>query len=490
MISELWFQPPLAFARFGNPNDPLEAFHWGPNDELPSGTGKTTILPAKTFIHQNDGSVLSKIPDRIVFASDVGVKAVCPFFELHGAWQDEAGNKRTGRIDKKVLTDSKLSTKDLVWNIKVANLKPFFMTQDPTTRIEAELEIQGDDFVPKQLQGRSPQGMQNVLVPEGKFIPLGTVLVINPSDEEPACRLRFFPPAGEIYGPTNFRSRVDNTFQLPENVLFLNQNSSWCRFKPGDVDTRGFPGSQYAQDANSVSLGLVDDASDGIISCRVRGTDLVASARIVVAPPHLAPDRRHFVSIADGLKDRMNRAEVYDPSYFSKEKFTHRLTVTNQDEFGKEQLSNLEMAQVELHDLLERVLETMWLSNLDAYNHRIEILDNPLNAIFSRQPYSADQHKVFDVTPTPADPLPLVDNARRRHRRLSAFQILQTYLRQRPGDLGTLVRTPLDPSLLFDKRMPALMHGSYGEPLYLTRRQFELVAALVAMLRANIEEES
>jgi hypothetical protein len=372
----------------------------------------------------------------------------------------------------------------------MANLKPFFMTQDPTTRIEAELEIQGDDFGPKELQGRSPRGMQNLLVPEGKFIPLGTVCVINPSDEEPACRLRFFPPPGEIYGPTNFRSRVDNTFQLSDDVLILNQHSSWCRFKVGDVDPRGFPGSQYAQDANNVSLGLVDDASDGIISCRLRGTELVASARIVVAPPHLAPDRRHFVSIADGLKDRMDRAEVYDPSYFSEKETTHRLSVSKKDEFEKEQLSRREMAQLELHDLLERVLETMWLSNLDAYNHRIEILDNPLNAIFSRQPYSADQHKVFDVKATPEDPLPLVDNARRRHRRLSAFKILQTNLRQRPGELETLVRTPLDPSLLFDKRMPALMHGSYGEPLYLTRRQFELVAALVAMLRANTEENS
>jgi hypothetical protein len=108
MISELWFQPPLAFARFGNPDDPLEAFHWGPNDELPSGTGKTTILPARTFIHQNDGSVHSILPDRIAFASDVGVKAVCPFFELHGAWQEKTGEKKTGLIDK----GSRLANKD------------------------------------------------------------------------------------------------------------------------------------------------------------------------------------------------------------------------------------------------------------------------------------------------------------------------------------------------------------------------------------------
>jgi hypothetical protein len=489
MITELWLQPPLAFARLGNPKEPLDSFHWGPNDELPTGTGKTTILPAKTFIHEADGSLSSIVPNQIIFASEDGVKAVCPFFELHGRWTKD-GKEFQGPIKKDILEDFEFSTKDLVWQVRVANLKPFFMTQDPATRIEAELKIDGDDFDSKNLEGISPEGLQNVLVPVGQHILLGKVRVIRPSGEETKYRLRFFPPPGEIYGPTDFPSRVDNTFSLPLTSLILNRHSSWCHFKPGSADPRGIPGGQYAQNENGLSLGLVDDTSDGIISCSITGTDLVAKARIVVAPPHLAPDRRHFVSIADGLKDRMERAQVHDKSYFSEKDFTPRLSVDSGGKIRHENISNLEMARLELRDLLERVLETMWLSNLDAYNNRIRILDNPMNAIFSRQPYPAGLVEIFDMKPTAADPLPLVGNARKRHRRLSAFQLLETHLRQRPDELEKLVRLPLDPSFLYDKRMPALMHGSYGEPLSLTRRQFDLLAFLVAMLRAQTEEDS
>lgn len=489
-IKALWFQPPLAFARLGNPDKPLEAFHWGPNDETPAGTGKTTILASKTLIHQDDDTVRSMVPRKIIFGTEDGMKAVCPFFELHGSWRDGAGEKHEGPLTKDVLTAAGWNIQDLVWDVKVANLKPFFMCQDPTTRIDAQITINGDDFQTKELRGISPPGLPNLLVPEGKHILLGTVRLIRPSAEEPELRLRFFPPRGKIYGPTNLRSRVGKTFTFDDEVLILNKHSIWCRFKPSTVDLRGLPGNQYAQDANGQSLGMVDDTSDGIITCRIRETQLSAAARIVVAPPHLAPDRRHFVSIADGLKDRTERHDVHSKSYFSKDEYTKQF---HQDSDGKiwiKRVSNHDMAQIELHDLMERVLETMWLINLDAYNHRVALIDNPLNAILGRQPYTPRPFGVFDTTPTEGDPLPLVDNARKKHRRLSAFQILETHLRQRPGDLDQLVRLPLDPNLLYDKRMPALMHGSYAEPLYLTRRQFDLLAALVAELRANTEEDS
>ena len=489
-IGALWLQPPLAFARLGNPDKPLEAFHWGPNDEIPDGTGKTTILASRTLILQDDDTVRSEVPKKIVFGTEDGMKAVCPFFELHGCWRDAAGERHEGPITKDVLNAAGWDTQDLVWDVKVANLKPFSMCQDPTTRIDAQLEIRGDDFQPKELRGISPAGLPNVLVPEGKHIPLGKARLIKPSDQEPELRLRFYPPRGEIYGPTNLRSRVGKTFTFDDEVLLLNKHSIWCRFKPSPVDLRGLPGNQYAQDVNGLSLGMVDDTSDGIITCRIRGTQLSAAARIVVAPPHLAPDRRHFVSIADGLKDRTERQDVYSESYYSKEQFTKRFHQSSDGKIWIEQVSNHEMAQVELHDLMERVLETMWLINLDAYNHRVALIDNPLNAILGRQAYNPKPFGVFETTPTDADPLPLVDNARKKHRRLSAFQILETHLRQRPGDLDQLVRLPLDPNLLYDKRMPALMHGSYAEPLSLTRRQFDLLAALVARLRAKTEEDS
>lgn len=492
MICDLWLEPPLAFARLGNANEPLESFFWGPNDEKPSGTSKTTILPAKTFLITEDGSSKPDLPKHITFSSENGIKAVCPFFELHGRWRTADGKCLEGPITEELLVSLDHSTKELTWQIKVANLKPYFMTKSPDTRIEAEVDIQGNDFNVHKLEGRSPAKAAQPLVPVGQSIALGSVRVIKPNAEAPVCRLRFFPPTGEIYGPTNFKTRDfgNDKYELPDSVLILNENSIWCRFKPAPEDRRGLPGDQFAHDRNGVSLGLVDDISDGIISCRLIGTELVASARVVVTPPHFAPDRRHFISIADGLKDRMDRAEVHSSSYISNKEQTYRLAVDEAGNVIEVKVSNHDMAKLEIRDLMERVLETMGLSNLDAYNNRIEVLDNPLIAITSGQPYPAEKHKVFNVEPTLEEPLPLVALGRNEHRRLSALQILETNLQQRLAPLEELVRPPLDPNPFYDRRMPTLMHGSIGEPLHLTRRQYDLLAAWVALLRADIEEDS
>src|SRR5262245_20747279 len=86
MLRKLLIYPPLAFARLGNCRTPLEAFSWGPNDNTPRGTGKTTILPASTMALADDGTLSPKTPVRVRFKDNVGLRPVCPFFELYGEW--------------------------------------------------------------------------------------------------------------------------------------------------------------------------------------------------------------------------------------------------------------------------------------------------------------------------------------------------------------------------------------------------------------------
>lgn len=492
MIERLWLYPPLAFARLGPSKQPLESFHWGPNDLRPEGTGKTTIISATTLVVDEESGHVSSVPTgRPRFRDAEGLRPVCPFFELHGEWTVD-GKLHTGPITPELLSSFKQTLSRLSWKVEVANLKPFFMTQDADTRIHAEVSARGDDFLVKELRGRSPVGAAQPLVPEGKYLDLGTIRLVNPSIAE-VIRLRFHPPQGNIYGPTNFKQRevAPEPYVLADEFLILNPGSVWSRWTPPPGDRRGLPGGQFAQDRHSVSLGLVDDTSDGIISCRLEGTNLVAHARIVVAPPHFAPDRRHVVSIADGLKDRVGRDEVHQDSYFSEEEEADQFRVTVEGKVVRQTSTARRVTALEVNDLMERAFETLDLTNIDALNNRVNLRENPSIAIRSGRPYKKDEQKALAARRiTGQHPLPITEEGRQHHRRFSASEIFESMLRQRPTFIRDLVRPPVGDDPFFDFKMPMLMRGSSGEPLHLTRRQYDLLVRWAAELRESIKEGS
>src|SRR5919202_244014 len=92
-IHRIWFYPPLAFARVGSAEQPLDNFLWGPNDNAPRGTGKTTIIPAETLRIDSTGMITSYMPEDIAFKEVVDgreiFRPVCPWFEVHGRWTIE-----------------------------------------------------------------------------------------------------------------------------------------------------------------------------------------------------------------------------------------------------------------------------------------------------------------------------------------------------------------------------------------------------------------
>ena len=363
-IEHLWFYPPLAFARLGGSDIPLECFYWGVDDNLPHGTGKTTILPGLTLLVGDDGELSSYVPTEITFKDHDLFRPVCPFFELHARWTNDQGTLEEGPVTEQLLEGAKLKLSDLSWEISVANLKPFNMTQKYETRIECSVTFRGDDVLAKPLLGKAPDDATNPLVPKDRSIPLGSVRLTKPNTGFPGVRLRFTPGKGFFYGPTNLKDRWQ-TIDLDDKFLYLNKDSAWCSWRPAADDSRGTPGGQYAQDANGVSYGMVDDVCDGIITCRLNthatgeAAVLVSHARISVAPPDYAPDRRHLVSLADGLKDRVDRQDVFADDY----------------------LSDIDLCDAEIRELLQRIYETASLNNVDVFNQRVNIQENPATAI-------------------------------------------------------------------------------------------------------------
>jgi hypothetical protein len=477
MIQKLWLYPPMAIARLGASDTPCDNFHWGANDMRPRGTGQTTIQPAETLHVAADGAVTSSIPSEITFKDAQGFKPVCPFFELHGEWSTETGVE-TGPITPQVLAKFGLTIKDLQWKVEVANLKPHHYTLSKGDRIVATVELTGDVTERHLLLGISPQDAQQPLASLDKPLPLGSIQLTCPTDEFPEIRLRFTPGKGAVYGPTNLKERLENlnqrvgnnstwkNFELPPEHLILNPEATWCKFVATNEDSRTNPGGLYAaEDDTAISLGLVDDVGDGVISCSLAGV-AQAKARIVVGPPDYAPDRRPVTSLADGLSDRVERDEVLDPAY----------------------VDDLNLTAAEVRDLLERVLETMEAMNLDFQNNRARGENSNIAVFDESQPPEAAADKAFpEMEPVLGRPLPLTEFGRQRHRRFISLEVFEDMLRERPELIDKWIREPMTDERYYDRKMPALMRGSDRYPMHITRRQYQLLLAWANRLRRDAE---
>ena len=474
MLKRLLISPPLAIARLGSSDTPLECFHWGPNDDRPRGTGKTTIKPGETLVIAADGTVTSNTPMVIQF-KDVDpadgterFRPVCPFFELHGVWESN-GETVEGPLTPAILHKLGLDPSQLRWTVHAGNLKPFHMTGDSDCRIEARVELQGDDVNPVELRGVSPKGSLNPLVKDGTHIPLGTVRLTKPTDDLPEFRLRFIPAKGRFYGPPELKSiwNVD----IPKEQLFLNRHSTWVGFLPSSDDPRTNPGGLYAGEGidPGASLGMVDDVCDAIISCSIPGSDIAAGfARVTVSPPDYAPDRRHLITIADALKDHTDRADVSEAGYVA-----------------------AESTEVEIQDLFERILETMGLMNVDVFNNRVDVQENPATAFARGIPYKPTDHYAFPPEPSlTGESFPLTQRGRQAHRRMLSIEIIQDLIREKPGLIEQWIRPPGGNDGFFTKQMPPVMRDSSGGPLHLTRRQYELLRNWANEIRKGVEANS
>lgn len=461
MIEQLWLHPPLAFARLGPSETPCDNYRWGPNDLTPRGTGKTTVVPDVTLDVAADGTVTQRTPNEIIFKDSDGFRPVCPFFEPHGSWTSD-GRRHSGPITPAVLAEHGLTTSDTRWRVEVANIKPFHYTLNPDDQVRAVVDIAGDDHTRHPLAGRSPADADRPLVPPGAEVPLGSVRLCVPNEELPELRLRFTPAAGHVYGPTDLAERTSD-YELPADRLILNPAASWCGFSLDSDDPRTNPGGLFAGAENNEGVGLVDDVCDGTVTVTLGG--LSATARIVVGPPDFAPDRRPFVSIADGLTDRDRRGEVREPEY----------------------LADIAQTTLEIRDLFERTLETMDAVNVDVQNERAGFENAAIARAAGLSPENAREQAFRPPEPLLGVLLGLTERGRRRHRRFVALEALEDLIREHPELLRRILREPVTDDRYYDRRMPVAMRGSDRYPLHLTRRQYDLIAGWARSLRADIE---
>src|SRR5215510_7187494 len=119
-IESLLIYPPLAIARLGSSETPLDSFRWGEDQTTAHGTGKTTISPALTFRVADDGRVTSYLPDKIQFKDSQGFRPVCPFFELHSRYSDSSGRVAEAPVTPALLKDHGLRLSQLTWLLHVA----------------------------------------------------------------------------------------------------------------------------------------------------------------------------------------------------------------------------------------------------------------------------------------------------------------------------------------------------------------------------------
>jgi hypothetical protein len=539
--------PDIAIARVGGATEPMACYDWSEEpDNSPGGSGKTTIESRPSLCISKDGQIqcqqpaaippIQLVPGRLIalrepkrsqveFTQPVEngrsqlFRPVCPWFVLFA-------RRRGG--DWKMLLPQDLegigvAKTGISWHVLVANRKAYNMTLALEDIVYSEAKVGGDQkdgygesetgLIEQPLVGRSDADYwinrsgfpykavefddSKRLIPKNeRRFDLGCIKAPLFSDVH-GIRLRFQPPKGAVYGPTNLQQHIKDLLdkltpkqradlfenwddwrkleiqlipELRRRYCILNPKSAWVhKVVQPKQEIRTLPGPQFAHvqvpmtadDLTYYSLGLIDDFSDGIVTVNVatkNGEIHAAQARIVVGPPDLAPDRRHPVRLYEAFVDRvyLGGGESGDQP---------------PEELSEEGLSK------EVLDLFRRAYETVGLTNVDAMNHR---LGNPFSG---------------EMKNTAPGNLPLTQLGRDKHRRLASQEALEDNLRERPkrkdmrqiytepgpeNDRHGLINLPPGDSGEVPKanafnRMPALLRGPQFDPLHLTKRQITVL---------------
>ncbi len=530
-IREMFFLPPLAIARLGGSDTPLDCFHWAADPGIHAG-GRTVIVPAPSFGVQADGSLCLYEPKTIVFSDDGKLRPVAPFFEL---WvRNFQGDEEPLTLE--VLEKLDVGLGDLRFTITVANRKAARRVQHASCEFVARADVLGDDHARRRLDAYSPSDPDHPpLVRQDHPIPLGHFQVIRPAaspDGMSLVRVRFTPGKGEVYGPPDAIASIASPLPEGEDLAWkhdmrgrmhdivppqnriLNPDALWTSYIAGQpAQTDPEPADSYdgAKLGCEKSWSVVDDSCDGVLEAHlvVRGRRFSATARVTASPPDYAPDRRHFLSAADDLADR------------DKPK-TPVLSDT------------MSLTEQEVADLLVRVFETASQINLDAERFKFIALQDdgygPADA--SDPPHTDFRSMTADDAPyadlateligtnaarrgrfpssaareaMPSALLAFTDMARSAHAKLAEPHHLIEFLRTRAAHVKSLVRKPyghfpdydkagnydndkdfrdprVDRDTQYDMRMPPYMRDSDDTPLSLTWRQYHALMDFIDAL--------
>ena len=455
-ILELRILPPLAVARLGASETPLECYSLEPDESDPLGFRR--IVPEETLELDPEGMeiVRAYVPDEIRFRDGDRIRPVAPFLELWARTADDVLEPVTAGM----LEALGLAPADVEWTVSLANVKATRRTGDPDDRITAELPL--SDHRRRPVLGRCPNFLPD------KVLPLGHVQYVKPNAAFPEIRLRYTPAAGRVYGPPGDRQTGPKSFEpdpilVSEEQIVYDRSKDWVGFTDGtqSLPLQTNPGAIYAgwadSDGNQISWGYLDDECDGIVtaSLRVEGQTLSAFARLGAGPPTFAPDSIPIRTVHDDLDQWMFGPELDRPA-----------------------------TDEEAEEILRRAVETVRLLNTAAMNgNSVEGRFNAASTMVRQD--TGDFGRSYEPIMAPK----IVDN----HAVIALHQNILAALRSGTGSwFADTLRKPEEIGDLTDngrRKMPAMMRGADGRHLTLTRRQIDTIAkACLGTLFAGPEE--
>lgn len=487
-IRRLFFTPPIAIARLGASTTPMDAFDWVVGD--PHTIAETRVRPTWTLVVDAQGAVIPRMPATLTLRDGPLLRPVAPFLELWAMAGDGPPSQWGPRpVTPELLAANGTAENQLSFRVTAMNRKAARRTGNAALRFGTfpPLELRADDHRPVELRGESPPDAARRMIPVGRFIPLGQVQVLRPGVQpanEPwsgavrvdVVRLRVTPGRGRSYGPP-----AAATAQPPavtSDRAFLDPAAGWFG---AARSARVVPADTVDEQAAGRSLGVVDDTCDVTVTAQltVGISTMRARANVPVGPPHFAPDRRPFLSLADELNDR-----DHDPA------------------------RDTAMAEAErsawVEDLFERIYETVALFDVDFWRSaraRDLAVDEQRAAIAgdgvpdpARSMGGRDRLRDPEIAvPARSDiePLPLSARARERHRTLSDLSELVPWVLSHPGRLEQLVRRPFafsarDNAGRTSMEMPPFMRNSNALPLTLAHWQYDLLMEWATALAASV----
>lgn len=495
-IQAIFITPGFAVARLGASTAPVDNYHWADVEE-PRYDGETTVVPGWSLAVEPDGSVTPYLPDSVVFRDGDVIRPVAPFFEIWARVGPDGSDASTWTeepLTPQLLQADSLSESDLRLAVTASNRKAARRTGNPNTAFgtAAPLLVQGDEHTRQVIKGVSPAGAAPPMIPVGKHIPLGSVQIMRSLPQPTGqawsdtvnistIRFRFWPAAGQFYGPPEAAVAAPPLGRpvaaVPLANAFLDAAGGWYNVVGGTGPVE--PGDTYdvidQNAARGPSLGVVDDTCEVHFDATLSraGVELKARAVAFVAPPDFAPDRRPFLSIADELNDRSGD-------------WRDRNAALSDDDLD-----------LWVEDFFERVYETASLLNLDFWRaaNAAQLQGDQLGATDidgGRRPEPERamggndrlRNSLYPLAASlPNNRLPLTEHARMRHRALSDLQALEAVVGLDGDRLKAIIRPPFavepgdigSPGVISTMRMPPFMRQSNGFPLTVASWQYELL---------------
>jgi hypothetical protein len=415
----------MVIARVGASPSPMDNYDVRVRENDPLGFRELRRAPTLVVDRATGRITAEQTPAALRFKDGNRVRPIAPFLEL---WCD-TGDGVLRPLTTAILTAEGLTPASVRWQARAANLKAFRRTTITADRIEASTGP-FTDHQPHALIGNCTNFIA------GKTIPFGDVQYIQPTAEFPQVRLRFTPGRGFVYGSSKRQPDPDT-----QDIVYRGDRP-WSTFAQGGGTV---PGGIFAGAREGVSRGYLDDTCDGIVDVQITvgGTTLATFARFSSGPPDYAPDSFPVRTIVDELEQALlgPTIDVADAS-----------------------------PQV-VEEIIRRAFETIRLQHTAGLN------GNPGLGIGSIAGH--DARREIDGGPGRAmEPImarALVDNLALRTLHQSIYGALK-------GDtaawFGQVLRDwdqVADLTNAGRRKMPAMMRGSDGYHLALTRRQVDTV---------------